>query len=39
MRLSELIALPELGLKLLAGERQLDREIRWVHTTDLLDPS
>lgn len=39
MRLTELAALPELGLKVLAGERQLDREIRWVHTTDLLDPS
>ena len=38
MRLSALLDQPVLGLELLTGTRQLDREIRWVVTTDLLDP-
>lgn len=39
MRLRDLVGLSRLGLRVLAGEEHLDREIRWVHTTDLLDPS
>jgi hypothetical protein len=39
MRLRELFGLSQLGLRLLTGEAQLDREIRWVHSTDLMDPS
>ncbi|MDQ1668706.1 MAG: hypothetical protein QOE40_767 [Actinomycetota bacterium] len=30
--------MPGLGLRFLVGE-ELEREIRWVHSTDLLDPS
>ncbi|WP_187351853.1 PucR family transcriptional regulator [Allosaccharopolyspora coralli] len=38
MRLRTLFDDPELGLRLLAGREELDREIRWVYTTDLRDP-
>ncbi len=38
MRLRTLFDDPELGLRLLAGRDELDREIRWVYTTDLRDP-
>jgi hypothetical protein len=39
MRLRELMAMPHLGLELLSGtEEQLDRPLRWVCTTDLLEP-
>jgi PucR family transcriptional regulator, purine catabolism regulatory protein len=34
----ELIQLPHLQLTLTAGEAGLDREISWVHTSDLPDP-
>jgi hypothetical protein len=39
MRLRALLDQPVLGLELLTGTESLDREIRWVVTTDLLDPS
>lgn len=39
MRLSELRSLPDLRLEPIVGEEQLDRVIRWVMTTDMLDPS
>lgn len=38
MLLRELLADPELGLVLLAGEQHLDRPVRGVYVTDLLDP-
>ncbi len=38
MRLRDLLNRPEFGLVLLAGEDQLDRPVRRVATTDLLDP-
>ena len=40
MRLRDLLEVPALGLQLLSGtDEQLDRALRWVCTTDLLDPS
>ncbi|MEV5568881.1 PucR family transcriptional regulator ligand-binding domain-containing protein [Spirillospora sp. NPDC052269] len=39
MRLRSLLAMPELRLALMTGDDELDRVIRWVVTTDLLDPS
>ena len=39
VRLHELIALPELRLSVRAGADRLGREVRWVHTTELRDPS
>jgi len=40
MLLRELVAHPELGLRLLYGgaDAALDRPLRWVYTTDLIDP-
>jgi Purine catabolism regulatory protein-like family/PucR C-terminal helix-turn-helix domain/GGDEF-like domain len=39
MRLRDLLDIPALGLELVYGtEEQLDRSLRWVCTTDLLDP-
>jgi hypothetical protein len=38
MRVGELVQMAQLGLRVLAGEAHLDREIRWVHVTDLPDP-
>lgn len=38
MLLRELLADPELGLVLLTGEQHLDRRVRGVYVTDLLDP-
>lgn len=39
MLLRELLAHPALGLRLLHGDDAvLDRAVRWVYTTDLLDP-
>jgi hypothetical protein len=39
MLLRELLATPELRLRLLVGEdAALERRVRWVYTTDLLDP-
>jgi hypothetical protein len=38
MRVGDLVQMPQLGLRVLAGEAHLDREIRWVHVTDLPDP-
>ncbi|MFA1540946.1 PucR family transcriptional regulator [Actinomadura monticuli] len=38
MRLRSLLAMPELRLEVVTGADELDRVIRWVVTTDLLDP-
>ncbi|GAA2419052.1 PucR family transcriptional regulator [Actinomadura vinacea] len=38
MKLRSLLTMPDLGLRAVTGEDGLDREIRWVVTTDLLDP-
>lgn len=34
----DLLAVPELGLGLLAGADAVDRTVRWAHPTELLDP-
>ncbi|HTE64334.1 MAG TPA: PucR family transcriptional regulator ligand-binding domain-containing protein [Solirubrobacteraceae bacterium] len=39
MRLHELVAESRLELRPLAGHQRLGDEVRWVHVTDLLDPS
>jgi len=39
MRLRSLLVMPELRLEVVTGDDQLDRVIRWVVTTDMLDPS
>ena len=39
MRLHNLLDLTDLRLTLLTGDEGLDRPIRWVVTTDMLDPS
>lgn len=39
MRLRALLETPSLGLRLLGGEKELDRTVRGVMTTDLRDPS
>ena len=38
MRVSELLAVPELDLQVVVGG-DLERVIRWVHTTELADPT
>ena len=38
MKLRALLAMPALRLEVVTGEDELDRAIRWVVTTDLLDP-
>ncbi|MGV9305301.1 PucR family transcriptional regulator [Nonomuraea sp. NPDC003727] len=38
MRLNALLGMTELGLSVVAGHDDLERPIRWVVTTDLLDP-
>ena len=38
MKLRSLLAMPGLRLEVVTGEDGLDRPIRWVVTTDLLDP-
>ncbi|TDE28577.1 PucR family transcriptional regulator [Actinomadura sp. 6K520] len=38
MRLRSLLAMPRLRLEVVTGDDELDRTIRWVVTTDLLDP-
>ncbi|MFC9972311.1 PucR family transcriptional regulator [Spirillospora sp. NPDC127200] len=38
MRLSSLLDMPELRLEVVTGGDELDRVVRWVVTTDLLDP-
>jgi purine catabolism regulator len=35
----QLVALPDLDLAVVAGRRGLDRPIRWVHTSELFDPT
>ncbi|MGA4543860.1 PucR family transcriptional regulator [Uniformispora flossi] len=37
--LDQLVRAPALDLLVLAGERNLDRQIRWVHTSELADPT
>ncbi|WP_436777708.1 PucR family transcriptional regulator [Yinghuangia sp. YIM S09857] len=37
--LEQLVRAPSLDLAVLAGERHLAREIRWVHTSELADPT
>ncbi|GGK48560.1 helix-turn-helix domain-containing protein [Nocardia camponoti] len=39
MRVSDLLTLEQLGLTLLTPGAELDREVRWVYTTDLLEPA
>ncbi len=39
MRLRSLLAMTEVDLQLVTGEDELERFVRWVVTTDLLDPS
>ncbi|MBL1076489.1 PucR family transcriptional regulator ligand-binding domain-containing protein [Nocardia sp. 2] len=39
MRLRSLLAMSEIGLELVTGEDELERFVRWVVTTDMLDPS
>lgn len=39
MRLRSLLAMTDLGLELVTGEDELERFVRWVVTTDMLDPS
>lgn len=36
--LASLVKAPELGLTVVAGERLLNRQVRWVYTTDIRDP-
>ena len=36
---SQLIGFPHLRLRLFAGARGADREIRWAHASELPDPS
>ncbi|MGI5203559.1 PucR family transcriptional regulator [Spirillospora sp. CA-108201] len=38
MKLRSLLAMPGLRLEVVTGEDELDRPIRWVVTTDLIDP-
>lgn len=39
MTIKDLLALPELNLVQVAGAAGLDRPIRWVHTSELQDPT
>ncbi len=39
LTLAALLAVPEFRLTCIAGANHLDREVRWVHTTELLDPA
>ena len=34
----ELLAVPALGLRLLAAPDRIDSVVRWAHPTELLDP-
>ncbi|MGH3730005.1 MAG: PucR family transcriptional regulator [Micromonosporaceae bacterium] len=36
--MTTLLDMPDLQLRLLVGKEEVDREIRWVYTTDLRDP-
>lgn len=38
LSLRDLLALPELGLRLVASPDSVDDVVRWVHPTELLDP-
>ena len=38
LRLRDLVAIERLGLEVLSSPDELDRELRWVHVTDLPDP-
>lgn len=37
--LRDLVARKELGIQVHAGEQSLDRDARWVHVTELADPT
>ncbi len=37
--LRELVAREALGLRVCCGEERLDRDVRWVHVTELADPT
>jgi len=37
--LGDLVAREELGLQVCWGQERLDREVRWVHVTELADPT
>ncbi|GAB3213632.1 PucR family transcriptional regulator [Marinactinospora thermotolerans] len=39
MQISELVAIPRLRLRFLSGAEQARRDVRWVYTTDLLEPA
>jgi Purine catabolism regulatory protein-like family len=39
VRLRDLLDIPELRIALRAGAGSVDRPIRWVYVTELLDPS
>jgi purine catabolism regulator len=39
MTVRDLLALPRLGLTVVAGDAGLDRPIRWAHTSELQDPT
>ena len=34
----DIVAIPGMPLRLLAGEEDIDRPIRWVHVSELEDP-
>lgn len=38
MRVDDLLAMPSLGLKLLAGEQGTVREVLWAHSCELVEP-
>ena len=35
----DLLTLPELGLRVLAGTAELDREVSWAHVSEMVDPT
>ena len=39
MSVKDLLKMPSLGLKLVAGAGGVDRPVRWVHTSELPDPT
>jgi purine catabolism regulator len=39
LTVGDILAVPALGLRLVAGERSLDRPVRWVHASELEDPT
>ncbi|MFG1950331.1 PucR family transcriptional regulator [Micromonospora sp. NPDC048830] len=37
--IAQVLALPELNLRVCAGDRGLDNEVRWVHVSETIDPT